>query len=213
MFDATHGQARQAMLTHAQTLNRKDMTSERAGIEGRLNDASAAWERGQDAKVQPPSLAEWQHAYGPAQGLVKFQKQQETQNYGAQYAKVSTASPQEQQAIYESTSGASDAHGMALHDALGKAINATNQQRSADMMGFAQQQGLAAPLDFSNPSTLTQQLTARNTLADQLGQQWGLPSAPLSKDEAVKLGNFVSQGEPDAVKSVLLSMRAADSGD
>lgn len=212
-FQQLQPQQREAMLTHARTLDRRDESAERATVEGRFNDAAANWERGQGAK-DPPSLGEWQHAFGPATGLQKFQAQNKLQEFGAQYAKVSTASPEQQQAIYAQTSGAGDALGLKLHDAMGEAINRVNAERAADPIGFDAVKGmkLVQPLDFSDPKFLTGPLAARFDQAAQVAQQYGTPYTPLSKDEATKLGAFVTNAAPDQVQQYLGSMRAAAGG-
>jgi len=203
-------QGRQAMLTHAQTLMRKDDTLERTQVESKFNDASAAWERGESAK-DPPSLAEWQHAFGPQMGLMKYQKQVEVQNFGAKYAQVATATPAQQAEIYASTAGASDALGMQGHDLLGQAIYKVNQERAADPIGFDQVKGMkmSKPIDWSNPQFLSSQLNARYAQAEQVSNQFGTPYQPLSKDEAGKLSQFFDKAEPGAVQQYLSSMRAA----
>jgi hypothetical protein len=201
---------RAAMLSHAQTLMRKDRSVERTQIEAQFNDASAAWERGEGAK-DPPSLAQWQSAYGPQIGLMKYQHQSQLQDFGAQYAKVATANPEQQQAIYESSKGSTSATGMQLHDMIGQAINRVNTERAADPVGFDQVKGLktTTPLDFSDPSKLVPQLSARYEQSAQIAQQFGTPYEPLSKDEALKFSNFVANAKPSQVQDYLASAKVA----
>jgi hypothetical protein len=204
-------QGREALLTHARTLDRKDTTLERTQVESRFRDASAAWERGEDAKVDAPNLMEWQHAFGPQEGLMKYRQQVEVQNAGAQYAKVATASPDQQDEIYRNSAGASDALGMQIHDVVGQQIYKVRQERAADQMGFDQTKGLkvSKPIDWSNPQFLTSQMNERYAQAEQIAQQFGLPYKPLSNDEAGRLSQFFDKASPTEAQQYLASMRTA----
>lgn len=208
-FKELSPEGRQAMLTHAQGLMRKDQTVERAQLSQKFGDASAAWERGQSADA--PGLAEWQHAYGPQLGLIHYQKQVALQDFGAQYAKVATASPQEQAAIYAQSSGSTTAEGMKLHDAMGQAINQANAERAADPIAFDQVKGMkiTQPIDWQDQEHLTQNLAVRFSNADQLSQKFGTSYQPLSKQEALNLGNFVANAKPTDVQNYLGAMRIA----
>ena len=203
-------QGREAMLTHAQTLQRKDQTVERTQVESQFNDAAAAWERGEGAK-DPPNLAQWQSAYGPQAGLMKYQKQVQLQTFGSQYAKVATASPEQQAAIYAQSAGSTTAEGMQLHDALGQAINKTNAERAADPVGFDQTKGLklTQPLDFSDPTKLTSSMAARFQSAAQISQTFNTPYQPLSRQESLHLGAMVSKVVRSQVQDTLASLRVA----
>lgn len=203
-------QGREAMLTHSQTLTRKDDTLQRTQVESRFQDASAAWERGESAK-DPPSLAEWRSAFGPQLGLIKYQKQIEMQNAGANFAKLATASPAEQQQILSSTAGASDALGMKIHDSMQAAAQRVNAERAADPIGFDQAKGMkvSAPLDWSNPQMLTGMLAGRYAQAQQISQQFGTPYKPLSEAEAGKLSEFFNKATPEQTQQYLASFRSA----
>lgn len=210
-FDALTPQGREAMLTHAQTLVKKDEMEARAGMEGRIKDTVAAYQAG-EAASNPPTLPEMVKAYG-TQGIEKFRELNQWQEFGANVAKVKTATPQEQMALYNASkpSGEGFAGAAERHEALGRAISYVNEQRKADPVAYDQTQGTQTtkPLDMSDPNLFTGPMAARFIQADQVAQNFGTPYKPFSNDEAKALGQFIDQAPAAQAMNYLMSLKSA----
>lgn len=213
-FDALTPQGREAMLTHAEQLSRKNDINGRVELEAKVKDAVAAYQRGEAPQNTPP-MDEFVKAYG-TQGIAKYREMVGWQQFGADVAKVKVASPDEQLALYNSMqpSGEGYADNAQRQEALGKAISYVNQQRQDDPISFDQTQGakITNPLDVNDPNFFTSSVAGRYIQADQISQNFGTPYSVFSKTEAAALGKFIDQASPDQALGYLRSLRgAADS--
>lgn len=208
---------RQAMLTHAQSNLRKDDAGARAIIDQQSNDATAQLQNGvMPARV--PSFDDYVKAGYPAvQAAQKAQQMQSWQNYGAQYAKFATATPAEQmQTLTTMRPEANDPQYALKLDQYNHAVNAVQQiqrQRAEDPIQHDQAPGslqLTQALDLSQPDALTSQLSMRYNQAAQVSQTFGTPYAPLSKTEAMNLGQkLADEDAPTALQDLALIRNSA----
>lgn len=204
---------RQAMLTHAQSNLRKDDAGARAIIDQQSNDATAQLQNGvMPARV--PSFDDYVKAGYPAvQAAQKSQQMQSWQNYGAQYAKFATATPAEMtQILSEMRPVAGDGYDLKL-DQYNHAVNAVQQiqrQRTEDPIQHDQASGslnLTQALDPSKPDYLTAQLKTRMLQAEQVSRIFGTPYAPLTKQDAMNIGQKISEEDAQTALQDLASIR------
>lgn len=211
-------QGRQAILTHAQTLIKKDDAGALTAVQGQIKDTTAAYQRG-EAVPNAPSFDTLVKAGMPtARATQEITTLNQWQQFGAQYAKVKTASPAEQEQILSQSVPVPGTPGYATaaetHDALQRAVQFTNQQRGADPIRYDQEAGLKTtqPLDMSNPQFLTGPLHSRFVQADTVASNSGTPYQPFSKQEAAQLGTFLAQAPaPQALQYLTSIAGAADS--
>lgn len=211
-------QGRQAILTHAQTLIKKDDAGALSAAQGQIKDTIAAYQRGESVP-NPPSLDTLVKADMPmVRASQEITQLNQWQQFGAQYAQVKTASPAEQEQILSQSKPVPGTPGYATaaetHDALQRAVQFTNQQRGADPIRYDQEAGLKTtqPLDMSNPQFLTGPLHSRFIQADTVASNSGTPYQPFSKQEAAQLGTFLQQAPaPQALQYLTSIAGAADS--
>lgn len=195
-------QGRQALLTHAQTLVKKDDSGAQTTLAGQVKDATAAYQRGESVP-NAPTLDDFVKAGVPmAKATQEVNTLNQWQTFGSQYARVKTADPQTQQEILAAAKPQPGTAGYATqaetYDALQRAVTYTNQQRSADPIRYDQGPGLnlTKPLDFSDPQALMGTLNMRFVQAQTVAQNSGTPYKAFSDQEAQQFGAFLQQATP-----------------
>ncbi len=89
-------------------------------------------------------------------------------------------------------------HEQKQYELLSKAIDAADTERKSDPISWAIQNGYnAKPINWQNNREAQQEIVKRNSIAQQLSEQYSAPFTVLTKDESSQLTLLLSNGAED----------------
>jgi hypothetical protein len=181
--------------------------NQRAGIEQRVRDDTAAFQNGQTVK-QPLSLGDFTQAYGDQQGMTAFGAYQSNQQLGQDLQTVSTLTPTQMQALAQArqpTPGENFAVKQEDENHLERAMHQTLTLRAKDPVAWAMQANVGGvqALDTSSPDKLGASLASRASAMDALSSTYQMPNRMLSEPERAQLAATL-QNAPVGTKAQML---------
>ena len=191
----------------AMTLVNKDQVNQRANIEQRVRDDTAAFQSGKTVQ-QPLTLAEFTQAYGDKQGMVAYGAYAANQQLGKDLQTVNTLTVPQMQDLAKARApapGRNFAVKAEDQKILVHAIKQTVDARRKDPVQWAMQSNLGnlKPLDLSAPDKLADSLAARAAPMQSLAQQYQMPMRILTTTEKSALSQTLN-GMPALQKAAFL---------
>lgn len=164
----------------------------RAQVENVIADHNTMFMQGLTVQT-PLTSADFHRAYGDIEGPIKFNAYQQNMQFGQDVQSLKMM-PAAQQAEFMAArrpdpSLPNYAAQTTRYDALVKAVDTVNSQRSQDPIGWAINNGVGSigQLNMSDASAFGQQLAARTGVAKSLQGTYGTPIALLTKTEQAGL--------------------------
>jgi hypothetical protein len=201
------------LIGRAQSEREKQGAAFRSYIAAREADDLAAYGDGQ----QPPDplgAGEFIAAFGGVDGARRWQAYQHAKLYAADVATFASKTPDEIAALVAERApapGAGYADASRAHTARVQAAVATVQQRAADPVQFAMDNGLSPvqPLDFTNADAMAAGLKARVGTASMMSDLYGTGYTLLTKAEATQMGQLLGGMTAPEKAQLLQGIRGA----
>lgn len=192
VVDATPMPLRLQMMQHADSEMNRLQAVWRTQVSTQENDQVAAYMNGQPV-AKPLSQQDYVRAYGPLEGLQRFENYKAIAAMGGDVSAMKLATPDQLAATVQryQPDPAKPGYEAALkrYQLVATAADQVNQARQNDPVMYAQQVkiGDAKPLNFNDPAAFGAQLAQRVGLADTMQSKYGTPYMLLSKAEAATL--------------------------
>ncbi|MCR0998655.1 hypothetical protein [Serratia rubidaea] len=209
VYDAASPQSQMKVNRYAMQVIEKQRAEFRAGLEGRIKDAQAAYLMGKD-DPNAPNLGEFITAYGEKNGAIAYEQFRDVQRLGSDIAAVQQLSPSGQQALLdmrEPSPGEGFDAASKRQRTLRQAIDTVNSARAADPIQYAASLSQVDPINLGNPSVLQGDLSKRASSASQVAKQYGTPMTIFSKQEAAQLGEMLRSAPASQSVAYLDAMR------
>lgn len=192
ILDATPMPIRLQMMQHADSEMSRMQGIWRSQVSNTENDHIAAYMNGQPVAT-PLSQDDYVRAYGPLEGVQRFENYKSIAAVGGDISAMKLATPEQLAAtvaryVPDSTKPGYDA-AMKRYQLVATAADQVNKTRQDDPIAYAEQAkiGNANPLDFSNADKFSAELRNRTGVAETMQAKYGTPYQLLSKAEAQTL--------------------------
>ena len=170
-----------------------------ADTKARITDLSASYRAGLpvDPKVElTPGQIE---AAFPGQGMELWKDLQKDKRMGMDLKQMGQLNPQELSAVvnrYAPQGGAGAADAIARRGEILQAAQQSIVERQKDPRGFAIQNGMSKPIDFSQPQAVLSELQSRAANAVRTMEQIGIPAPLLSAPEMQQMSRMLDNSTP-----------------
>jgi hypothetical protein len=180
-------------LHSAQTSINQQQSMYQSSIKATETDHLAAFGNGEQV-AKPLTLAQYQQAYGQAEGSQRFGEYQKVQRLGYEINSVRTMNIDQQRQVLESYNPVPGSPGYALamqrKQVLAQAIDQVNKSREADPMAYEMsvvKMNNIKPIDWNKLPEVFVELGNRVGVAYTNNKNYGSPLTLLTKQEATNL--------------------------
>ncbi len=205
--DATP-QERDAFIAHAQALVNKKDSDAKIEIEGQMKDFKANMAIGNDAPM--PAMNALVAAYGK-KGVAMYQDLQQWQQYGHDYGSMKTGTLDQNQALLDARKPppGAPAEQIMRYEGLKRVFDDINTQRLQQPLETAAASGAyqLKPIDFSDPSTLADQIKARTLVAGKVASDYGTAPVVFNHQETQQLASAIQNAPTSQIASLLKGIK------
>lgn len=203
-FKQLNPQGQSAAIASYSSMLEQQRNQSKGVLNGVVNDASAALRSGQTPAMMP-TREQLISTYGIVQGNQLATQLTNDQQFGHTVNLMKNASPADQLSVldkWKPTATSSEDDRQNYQKLIG-AMNQVNTQRKSDPVLFAQQNGRAQPIDFSDSDKLVSSIRQRESDMQAAGQDWQQPVQLFSQAEAKQLTNTLGQMPPEQAAQTL----------
>lgn len=202
---------REAMLTHAQALIRKDDSQEKVQLGADIKDSLAALSQGNATAVPDPSRV--LRVLGPVEGPIVNKQLNGWQDYAYRFGQLKSGSRAENDYILQSAKpepGQGFADSEERYQRLVTANDRINQLREKDPNGFGQSIGIVNNIDWSQPAAFSGPLVNRFLQSSQAASKFGVPyKGALTEQDVNILGPMIQHAPPQQAQEIFSQIHAA----